>query len=384
VPDVKGYIRQRGDAWQLAVYAGTDDRRRQYAYETVSGTRRQAERRLAELITEVDQGRRRAPVRTTIAALADDWWGTAAPALSPTTRRGYRRLLDKRILPRFGATRVSSLTTQMLDRFYADLAQGRAAGGGPLGPRSVHQIHAVISGMLSTAVRWEWIASSPSDRARVPRIPRRQVHAPEPDVVQTLIVAAALHRADFAAYLRLSVTTGARRGELCALRWSDIDLDARETVIARSIAPDDRDSKLVIEKATKTHQERRIAIDSGTVESLRAHRRSMLERALAAGASYAPDAFVFSDDLAGARPWHPDAVTSTFRRICKRSGVAGVRLHDLRHYHGTMLADLGVPLPSVQERLGHRDLQTTGIYAHGRRATDRVASDLIARHLDQR
>jgi integrase len=61
-----------------------------------------------------------------------------------------------------------------------------------------------------------------------------------------------------------------------------------------------------------------------------------------------------------------------------------VRLHDLRHYHGTMLADLGVPMPSVQQRLGHRDLQTTGIYAHGRRATDRAAADLIARHLDQR
>jgi integrase len=110
----------------------------------------------------------------------------------------------------------------------------------------------------------------------------------------------------------------------------------------------------------------------------------MIDRANAAGASYASDAFVFSDDIVGDRPWHPDAVTSTFRRACRRAGVTGVRLHDLRHYHGTMLADLGVPMPSVQQRLGHRDLQTTGIYAHGRRATDRAAADLIARHLDQR
>ena len=76
-------------------------------------------------------------------------------------------------------------------------------------------------------------------------------------------------------------------------------------------------------------------------------------------------------------------MTATFRRVSRRAGVTGVRLNDLRHYDGTMLADLGVPLPSVQRRLGHRDLQTTGIYAHRRRATDRVAADVIARHLDE-
>jgi integrase len=182
----------------------------------------------------------------------------------------------------------------------------------------------------------------------------------------------------------MAVTTGARRGELCALRWSDVDLDLGEIVIARSIAPDDRDAKQLIEKSAKTHQERRLAIDAGTVEVLREHRQSMIDRAIPAGASYASDAFVFGDDLKGERPWHPDAVTSTFRRVSRRAGVTGVRLHDLRHYHGTMLADLGVPMPSVQQRLGHRDLQTTGIYAHGRRATDRGAADLIGSHLDRR
>jgi integrase len=59
-----------------------------------------------------------------------------------------------------------------------------------------------------------------------------------------------------------------------------------------------------------------------------------------------------------------------------------VRLHDLRHYHGTVLADLGVPLTAVRDRLGHRDLQTTNVDAHGRRATDRAIADLMGHHLD--
>lgn len=382
---MKGYVRKRGDTWQLAVYLGIDDqKRRQYTYETVVGTKREAERRLAQVLTEVNAGRRNAPAKTTIASLAAAWWETASPALSPTTRRGYRRILDTRLLPAFGDMRVTRLTPQKLDRYYAELADGRAPGGGALAPRSIRHIHAVLSGMLTTAVRWGWIATSPADRARVPSVPAREIHAPEPDAVQLLLSAAASYGPEFALYLRLAVTTGARRGELCALRWSDLDLERGELLIARSIAPDDRDSRQLVEKSTKTHQARRLATDAGTIDALREHCESMRARSLGAGASYAADAFLFSDDPAGQRPWHPDAVTATFRRIARRAGVTGVRLHDLRHYHGTMLADLGVPLPSVQRRLGHRDLQTTGIYAHGRRATDRAAADIIAQHLDAR
>ena len=139
---------------------------------------------------------------------------------------------------------------------------------------------------------------------------------------------------------------------------------------------------MLVDKDTKTHQGRRIALDDGSVEVLGTLRASMVQRALDVGALYAADAYLFSDDPTGGRPWHPDAVTSTFRRIARKAGVTGVRLHDLCHYHGTMLADLGVPMPAVRDRLGHRDLQTTNLYAHGRRATDRTAADLIGRHLD--
>ena len=108
----------------------------------------------------------------------------------------------------------------------------------------------------------------------------------------------------------------------------------------------------------------------------------LAERALECGVEYEEDAYVFATDPAGRYPWHPDAATATFRRVAARAGVSGVRLHDLRHYHGTMLADLGVPLTSLRDRLGHRDLQTTNIYAHGRRATDHVAADLVGKHID--
>jgi len=380
---MRGHVRRRGSGWQLAVYVGvTTDGRRRYVYEAVRGTKRDAERRLAELISEVDSGRRSAPTSATLRELAEVWWETAASELSPTTRRGYRRLLDVRVLPALGAKRITRLTTQDLDRYYVELSDGRAPGGGALSARSVRHVHAVISGMLSTAVRWGWIALSPAERARLPRMATRRIVAPEPEQVARLLEVAAIDHEQFAMFLRLAVATGARRGELCGLRWTDVDLDAGEVRIHRSIAASDINSHSLVEKGTKTHQGRVIALDDGSVRGLRQEWRTMRVRALAVGVPYAPDAYLFSADPAGMRPWHPDAVTSTFRRIARKAEVTGVRLHDLRHYHGTMLADLGVPMPAVRDRLGHRDLQTTNLYAHGRRSADRSAADLIGDHLD--
>jgi len=380
---MRGSVRKRGTHWQLAVYMGrAPNGRRRYVYEAVRGTKRDAERRLTALIAEVQSGKRSAPTSTTIETLAEAWWDTVSPELSPTTRRGYRRLLDKRVLPALGSKRLTRLSTQELDRYYVDLAKGRAPGGGPLASRSIRHVHAVISGMLATAVRWGWIASSPAERARLPRLHTHYVRAPDPEDVVRLLEAAADYSLEFGTYLRLAAATGARRSELCGLRWSDIDLELGELNVCRAIASSDTDPSVLVEKGTKTHQSRTIALDAGSVAALNDVRKAGINRALSAGVSYQTDAYVFSDDAAGAQPWHPDAATATFRRVARRAGVTGVRLHDLRHYHGTMLADLGVPLPSVRDRLGHRDLQTTNIYAHGRRASDRAAADAIGRHLD--
>jgi integrase len=236
--------------------------------------------------------------------------------------------------------------------------------------------------MMSTAVRWEWIGNPPTERARLPRMPTRENRAPDADSVTRLIHAASIEHPEFATFLRLAAATGARRSELLALRWTDIDMERQEVCIARSIAVDDVDGTRFIEKDTKTHQSRTLALDDGSVVVLLDHRARQTSLAGEFGASLSVDGFLFSDQPDASRPWMPDIATHRFRRLCRRNGVEGVRLHDLRHYHGTMLADLGVPMTAVRDRLGHRDLQTTGIYAHGLRATDRVAAELIGNHLD--
>src|SRR4030095_9144657 len=152
-----------------------------------------------------------------------------------------------------------------------------------------------------------------------------------------------------AVLLWLAATTGARRGELCALRWGNVDLEAGELLILRNLF---QAAGRLVEKDTKTHAARRLALSEDSVALLDEHRRRCFERAAACGARLCDDAYVFSFDPAGRQPMHPDSVTHRFSRLAKQLGLR-TRLHDLRHYAATQLIAGGVDLRTVSGRIGH-------------------------------
>ena len=143
-----------------------------------------------------------------------------------------------------------------------------------------------------------------------------------------------------ALFLRLSAATGARRGEVCALRWDDVAFGARLVHIHRSVLQ--LPGKEVLIKDTKTHSERTVSIDAETAARL-ATRRAEVETALKGGSTIVELPYIFSHDT-GERPWRPDYVTAAWRRLCDAAGIVGVRVHDLRHMHASYLLDAGVPL----------------------------------------
>ena len=169
---------------------------------------------------------------------------------------------------------------------------------------------------------------------------------------------------------------------MCALRWTDVDADAGTLVIRRSIATVPQGT---VEKDTKTHAARRIAIDDHTAQMLNAHREKLRTRAALCGCALREDGYVFSPDVDGAAPLHPNLVSGRFRGVCRHLGVSGVRLHDLRHLHATQLLGAGVPVRTVSGRLGHADAATTlNVYAHFLQASDRQAADVISELLHPR
>jgi integrase len=175
------------------------------------------------------------------------------------------------------------------------------------------------------------------------------------------------------------VVLGARRGELCALQWSEVDLDQGEVLIAGGIVRVPGES--LLDKATKTHAKRCVAIGTDTAELLRAHRLAQAKDALACGTTLADNAYVFSHAPDGSAPINPDGMTHRFRHLARRLGVR-CRLHDLRHFMVTQLVAGGVDWRTVAGRAGHADgHMTLSTYAHFQQAQDRQAAEFMDRLL---
>jgi integrase len=363
---MRGHLQQRGPhSWRLKVFIGrSPDEKRRYVERTVRGTRQEAERELARVTLEAAEGRYVPSEPMTLNQLLDRWLTIKKRNVEPTTLTSYEWISRKYLRPALGDRSVASLRAIDLDMLYTELD---VAG---LAPRSVKICHTVLRQSLEQARRWGLIARSPAIDATPPRQRRREITPPTVAQVQLLLAEARDEDPEFGTYLWILCATGCRRGEACALRWTDIDFDAGSMAIRRSIAQANGE---IYEKGTKTHQARRVALDEATVAELRAHRVRMAERALLLGVPLAPDARLFSD--VDGNPWRPDVCTNRFGRLRDRLDLGTVRLHDLRHFVATVLGDGGVPIATISSRLGHRDTATTlNIYTHALPATDQRAA----------
>lgn len=375
---MKGHVRKRGNnTWELRAYVGLDPitNRHKYATCTFHGGKREADEALARFVTEVGGGGHSAH-DTTVGDLIYRWLDLVRNDLSPSTLKGYERWIRCYIMPTLSKVSLARLQPAQLDRLYAKLRESGGKDGGPLAPATIHQVHAIIHRALHQGMRWGWISSNPASLATPPRVRAPQLHLPGIDDVMALIERATENNPDLGCFLLLAATTGARRGELCALRWSDVDMGTMALTISRSII--EAGHGQLVEKDTKTHSSRHIALDAGTHEALLEHRERCEQRAVVCGVELDTDCYVFSPDPDGRRPWEPNEVTKKFIRIRNAMGLDGVRLHDLRHFAATRLLAEGVPVRTVSGRLGHANAATTlGVYAHFLEESDREAADIL-------
>lgn len=378
---MQGSMRQRGEgSWELRVYLGRDPLtgEKRSKYKTVKGGKREAQRALAAMVADTD-GSSLAPASGTVSELLKRWYDNAVADFSPSTALETTNFIRRYIEPGLGPFSVARLRTEDIDKLYRELRRRGGKDGKPLAPATVRRAHVIVHRALEQAVRWGWIRSNPAHKAQVPRIPAPDIRPPAPSELVRLFALAEEADPTFATFLWVAAATGARRSELLALRWSDIDGASSRMTIARGIV--NGPSGFVV-KDTKTHGVRRVALDPKTTEILEEHHRRAEKAAGFCGVVMAPDAYVFSHEADSSAPWRPDSTTRAFRLLVERAGVPGVRLHDLRHYVATRLLAAGVDVRTVAGRLGHRNASTTlNVYAHFVQDADDEAAAVLARLL---
>lgn len=375
----RGYIEQRSSGSHRAVvYAGVDPLtgRERYVRESAP-TRREAEKALTRLQNQVDE-KRHPRSGVTVGELLEQW--TEVSRHETSTAERYADLIRVYLQPTFGSMPAGKLDAELLERFYGRLLRCRKLCTGaknrghtcePLAPNTVRKIHFVMRSALALGVRWRHLGVNEAAIAQPPAFEPHDPDPPSPAEAAAILNEAA-NDPEWCLFLWLTMTTGSRRGEMCALRWSDLDLGRRTVSVAHNT-----DGKTV--KATKTHQGRRLALDDVAVEMLVAYKQERADLCSRLGAELEEDAFVFGTTPDGSHPLRPRTASQRFRRLAERLKLRSKRLHSLRHYSATELIAAGVDIRTVAGRLGHGSggATTLKVYAAWVADADRRAADAI-------
>jgi integrase len=360
--------RDANGRWYFVVDGGMDPEtnKRRQVYRRGFRTQKEAQ----EALDKIRGARRTAtyvpPAKVTVSEYMTKWLaGLPAQGRRPSTVDGYRRCLDY-VLPDVGAKRLDALTVHDLDALYGRLLESgkRRKPSGGLSPRSVRYVHTVVHKALSDAVKKGTLVRNVAEVASPPSA--KSTKAPEMAWWTPVELRCFLDLTADEAYgplFRVAAMTGMRRGEVCGLRWSDVDLDKTRLEVRQQLlvvrSPGAPDGGLRFSERTKTdHGRRRIDLDLGTVAVLRTQKRRQAEHRLAVGAGWTDNGLVFTEPDGSCLD--PESVAKTFTRRVERSKLPRIRFHDLRHTHVAHLVESGtVPILAISKRLGHASVAFT-------------------------
>jgi len=342
--------------------SGKGPGKRKQQWQSVKGTKKDAERRLGELLQAVDNGSYVKPEKMTVGEHLENWLKEYVLVnTAPRTAEDYEMVIRLHLIPALGNLPLSGLRPEHIQRYYSDkLTNGRCDGKGGLSPKTVRNHHHILHSTLQNAMKLGLIVRNPADAVAVPRVQRSEVQAWDKAEVTAFLEG--IKGTTYYPIFYLALYTGMRRSEILALRWQDVDLLLGQVYVSRSLHRL-KGGELVF-RSTKSDKGRRtIALPPSAVLLLREHReKQQLEKAMM-------DSTLGEDDLVfghpDGTPFVPDTITHVWQKILKKSEIKRIRLHDARHTHATVLPAQGVHPKIVQERLGHSSIQMTiDTYSH--------------------
>jgi integrase len=368
---MRGHVRLRGQRWYAVIEVKdptTQKRRRKWISLSDCKGKRQAQGRCAQLVAEIQSGTSIDPNKVALGQFLDrfqtDW---VANHVSPHSRERYGYVLNH-ARRHLGERPLQKLRPVDLAAFYATLAREGLA------PRTIRLIHTVLHRALGQAKIWGVIRDNPADLAKPPKMPDRETPMLQPDEAAALLER--LRGKPLYLLVSLAIGTGMRRSEMLALRWGDVDLDARRLTIEQALE-ETRACGIRVKGPKTRHGRRTISLPGHLVAELRQHWREQQEQRLGMGLGKAPEnAPVFA--AADGGHLSPNALSKAWPRIMAAIGMPGVALHSLRHTHASMLIASGMDILTISRRLGHSSPTITlGVYGHLIHGTDDRAAQIM-------
>ena len=356
--------------------------------KTFHGTLAEAKKELRALLRSGDTGEHVAPVKDTLGEWAEHWIAVGAPgrrrkASSARSVERYEQLLRVHILPTLGELKLQQIHPTDIDKLYLSLE-------GKIAPRSARQAHSVLNACLGAAVRTRKLAVNPVEH--IDKVPSRGESdhgmALDNDQLRKLIQGFKGH--DLFNIVSTAAATGARRNEILALRWSDLDQQKKTLRIERALEQT-KVHGIRFKGPKKDSHKRTITIDDDLIALLLSERDKHLRLAAGIPDGVSVDlsliklpegALMFPNPPALAEgsftsPRSPGRVSKFFGIHAARVGFRGFRFHDLRGTHETLLLDRGVPVHLVSDRCGHDPAVLLRVYAKRTAKADTDAAKII-------
>jgi integrase len=362
---MKGHIVKRAkNTYSLVVELGLhpETGKRQQKWITFIGKRKAAENELHRQLTLVEAGDFIDPSKVTVGEFFEQWLSVIAEhKVGRKTMERYRSIVKHHIGPALGRLPLQKLTALHIETHYARLAkEGRKDGReGGLSAQTILHHHRLISEALQKAVAWKLRTHNPADSVTPPAITPREVMPIDETQSAWLLTVAEGTRLYLP--IMLALCTGLRRGEILALRWSDMDWDRAVLTVSRAL---EETSEGVELKQPKTrHGRRKVAVPAIAVDALRKHEAGQQHYRELLGEGYQENDLICC--VEDGSIWKPSAFTSSYRALLKRRKLAGPNFHALRHSHASQLLRAGVDAKVISKRLGHsRASFTMDVYAH--------------------
>ena len=376
-----GTIRKRGNTFQLRYRI--DKERYQKSFR---GTLAEARTELRRLLRLGDTGEHVTPDKGTLAEWAGHWINIGAPgkkrrAVGARALERYDQLLRTHVLPVLGEHKLQQIDHADIDKLYLGLE-------GKVSPRTARHVHSVFNACLGTAVRKKKIALNPMEAVeKIPFAGDSDVGVALDDQQLRTLVQGFKGSALFP-IVGVAAFTGARRNEILALRWCDLDAEKKTLRIERALEETDAHG-IRFKGPKKDSHKRTITIDDDLLAMLLSEREKHLRIVAGIEASATvnlsliklpKDGLMFPNllgaELSFTAPKRPREVTKAFVAKAKKLGFP-IRFHDLRGTHETLLLDAGVPLKAVADRCGHDPVTLLRNYAKGTKKADTKAAEVI-------